>query len=139
MEVLTSGSKADGPRAALELGWVRYRWKSADALSIPGVDHATKIRVLLQQCLHDGTRRASIKKGLNTAVGLAGLPGKLTSHTPRQTAPTWLVQRGVPLWEAAVFLGYVPRDCTTPTAITTPIFSGGRHSHRPKAPICFGG
>jgi integrase len=48
---------------------------------------------------------ASVKKGFRSAVGLAGLSGKVTPHTLRHTAATWLMQRGVPVWEAAGFLG----------------------------------
>jgi integrase len=38
-------------------------------------------------------------------VDLAGLWGKVTPHTLRHTAATWLMQRGVPIWQAAGFLG----------------------------------
>jgi hypothetical protein len=41
-------------------------------------------------------------------VGLARLPGKVTPHILCHTAATWLVQRGVPIWEAARFLGMSP-------------------------------
>jgi integrase len=34
-----------------------------------------------------------------------GLPGKVTPHTLRHTAATWLMQAGVDKWEAAGFLG----------------------------------
>jgi integrase len=34
-----------------------------------------------------------------------GLPGKITPHTIRHTAATWLMRAGVDLWEAAGFLG----------------------------------
>ena len=49
-----------------------------------------------------------MKKGFKTAVGLARLPGKVTPHTLRHTAATWLMQRGVPIREAAGFLGMSP-------------------------------
>jgi Phage integrase family len=49
-----------------------------------------------------------VKKGFKTAVGLAHLPGKVTPHTLRHTAATWLMQRGVSIWEAAGFLGMSP-------------------------------
>jgi hypothetical protein len=47
----------------------------------------------------NGKPVASVKKGFKTAVGLARLPGRVTPHTLRHTAATWLMQRGVPIWE----------------------------------------
>jgi integrase len=47
----------------------------------------------------------SIKTAFAKAVKLAGLSGKVTPHTLRHTAATWLMQRGVPLWQAAGYLG----------------------------------
>jgi hypothetical protein len=49
-----------------------------------------------------------VKKGFKSAVELAQLAGNVTSHTLRHTAATWLIQRGVPVWEAAGFLGMSP-------------------------------
>ena len=67
-------------------------------------------RKLIAECFveFNGKPVASVKKGFKTAVGLAGLPGKVTPHTLRHTAATWLMQRGVPIWEAAGFLGMSP-------------------------------
>jgi integrase len=56
----------------------------------------------------NGKPVASVKKGFRRAVWLAGLAGKVTPHTLRHTAATWLMQRGVPIWEAAGFLGMSP-------------------------------
>jgi integrase len=53
----------------------------------------------------NGKPVASVKKGFKRAVGFAELTGKVTPHTLRHTAATWLMQRGVPVWEAAGFLG----------------------------------
>lgn len=53
----------------------------------------------------NGKPVASVKKGFRSAVGLAQLTGRVTPHTLRHTAATWLMQRGVPVWEAAGFLG----------------------------------
>lgn len=47
----------------------------------------------------------SVKTAFRHAVGLAGLWGKVTPHTLRHTAATWLMQAGVPIWQAAGYLG----------------------------------
>src|SRR6266571_3037315 len=64
-------------------------------------------RKLIANCFveFNGKPVASVKKGFRSAVGLAGLSGKVTPHTLRHTAATWLMQRGVTVWEAAGFLG----------------------------------
>jgi integrase len=69
-----------------------------------------KQRKLVATCFveFNGKPVASVKKGFKSAVGLAGLSGKVTPHTLRHTAATWLMQRGVPIWEAAGFLGMSP-------------------------------
>jgi integrase len=50
----------------------------------------------------------SVKTAFKTAVRLAKLKGKISPHTLRHTAATWLMQAGVPVWEAAGFLGMSP-------------------------------
>jgi integrase len=69
-----------------------------------------KSRNLIATCFveFNGKPVSSVKKGFRSAVRLAGLPGKVTPHTLRHTAATWLMQRGVPIWEAAGFLGMSP-------------------------------
>jgi integrase len=52
-----------------------------------------------------GSPVKSVKTGFKHAVALAGLWGKVTPHTLRHTAATWLMQRGVPIWQAAGYLG----------------------------------
>jgi integrase len=47
----------------------------------------------------------SVKTAFKTAVKLAGLDGRISPHTLRHTAATWLMQIGVTTWEAAGFLG----------------------------------
>ena len=47
----------------------------------------------------------SVKTAFQHAVSLAGLWGRVTPHTLRHTAATWLMQRGVPIWQAAGYLG----------------------------------
>jgi len=56
----------------------------------------------------NGKPVASVKKGFRRAVGLAGLPGRVTPHTLRHTAATWLMRRSVPIWGTAGFLGVSP-------------------------------
>jgi integrase len=69
-----------------------------------------KERKLIAHCFveFNGKPVASVKKGFRRAVELAKLPGNVTPHTLRHTAATWLMQRGVPIWEAAGFLGMSP-------------------------------
>lgn len=50
----------------------------------------------------------SVKTGFASGVRLSGIDttmGKVTPHTLRHTAATWLMQAGAPMWEAAGFLG----------------------------------
>jgi len=53
----------------------------------------------------NGAPVASVKTALKTAVRLTRLSGKVTPHTLRHTAATWLMQNGVSMWRAAGFLG----------------------------------
>jgi integrase len=52
-----------------------------------------------------GTPVKSVKTGFRHAVQIAKLWGKVTPHTLRHTAATWLMQAGVPIWQAAGYLG----------------------------------
>jgi integrase len=45
---------------------------------------------------------------VSAPVKLAELWGKVTPHTLRHTAATWLMQRGVPISQAAGYLGMSP-------------------------------
>jgi integrase len=47
----------------------------------------------------------SIRKGFAAAVRAAGLGAGVTPHILRHTCATWLMQKGVDLWDAAGFLG----------------------------------
>lgn len=50
----------------------------------------------------------SVKTGFATAVRLSGLSlkeGKISPHTLRHTAATWLMQRRADPWQASGFLG----------------------------------
>jgi integrase len=47
----------------------------------------------------------SVRKGFEAAVRAAGLGREVTPHILRHTCATWLMQRGVSLWDASGFLG----------------------------------
>ena len=47
----------------------------------------------------------SVKTGFAKALKLAAVKGKISPHTLRHTAATWLMQAGVDKWEVAGFLG----------------------------------
>jgi integrase len=53
----------------------------------------------------DGMPVKSVKTAFRHAVDAADLQGKVTPHTLRHRAATWLMQAGVDKWEAAGFLG----------------------------------
>jgi integrase len=55
--------------------------------------------------IHDnGARLGDVKRGFASASRRAGLRD-VSPHVLRHTCATWLMQAGVPLWEAAGFLG----------------------------------
>jgi integrase len=54
----------------------------------------------------------TIKTAIGRAVITAKLGGKITPHTFRHTAATWLMQRGVSIWTASGFLGMSPATLT---------------------------
>lgn len=59
----------------------------------------------------NGEAVTSVKNGFARAVKVAGLSideGNVTPHTLRHTAATWLMQRGVDLWQSSGFLGMSP-------------------------------
>ncbi|MEZ0220527.1 MAG: site-specific integrase, partial [Tardiphaga sp.] len=51
----------------------------------------------------NGKRLGDIKRGFASACNRAKL-GEVTPHVLRHTCATWLMQRGVPLWETAGYL-----------------------------------
>jgi integrase len=52
----------------------------------------------------NGSRLGDVKRGFASACRRAGLH-HVTPHSLRHTCATWLMQRGVSIWEAAGFLG----------------------------------
>ncbi len=63
--------------------------------------HGTELGYVVHE---NGRRLKDIKRGFSTACIRAGLAG-VTPHTLRHTCATWLMQRGVSIWEASGFLG----------------------------------
>lgn len=53
----------------------------------------------------NGSAVKSVRKSFAAAVRAAGLGVDVTPHILRHTCATWLMQRGVDLWDAAGFLG----------------------------------
>lgn len=53
----------------------------------------------------NGEAVASVKTAFQSAVRLAKLTGKVSAHTLRHTAATWLMQAGADRWQAAGYLG----------------------------------
>ena len=53
----------------------------------------------------NGAPVVSVKTAFKRAVRLAGLSGKVSPHTLRHTAATWLMQNGADRWQAAGYLG----------------------------------
>jgi len=47
----------------------------------------------------------SVNIAFKHAVRIADLPGKVSAHTLRHTAATWLMQAGADRWQAAGYLG----------------------------------
>jgi integrase len=71
---------------------------------LPHLERARRRGTDLGYVLHiDDQRIGNIKKGFAAACKRAGLEC-VSPHTLRHTAATWLMQKGVPLWEAAGFL-----------------------------------
>lgn len=52
-----------------------------------------------------GAPIASVRKGFEAIVKKAGIEKRVTPHTLRHTAATWLMQEGKDLWTTAGFLG----------------------------------
>lgn len=55
-------------------------------------------------CHYDGQPVQKLRRSFPAAARRAGLD-RVTPHTLRHTRATWLMQEGVPIWEAAGHLG----------------------------------
>jgi integrase len=98
------------------LGHVK-RWKKIDGAGQELVCHFTSP-------WHPGAREVEDPHGAwAKVVKAAGLEG-VTRHTLRHTRATWTVQKGVPLWEAAGFLGMTVKTLEAVYGHHSPDFQG---------------
>lgn len=58
---------------------------------------------------YDGSRMQRMKRAWGTVREASGLDDKVTPHVLRHTCATWLMQRGVSVWDTAKFLGMTPQ------------------------------
>jgi integrase len=63
-------------------------------------------------CHYHGTRVAKLRRSWRAAVQAAGVTGQVVPHTLRHSRATWLMQKGVDVWEAAGSLGMTPQMLT---------------------------
>ena len=97
---------------------------------LPHLVRARRRGADLGHVLHkDGRPIKNIKKGFKFACQRAGIEN-VTPHTLRHTAATWLVQRGVPLWEAAGFLAMSVETLTRICQASPRLHANGCRSHR---------
>jgi hypothetical protein len=82
-----------------------------------------------------GTPVKSVKTGFRHAVKLAGLWGKVTPHTLRHTAAAWLMQRGVPIWQAAGYLGMSAEMIERTYSHHRPDYIRGSADHKNRAEV----
>lgn len=90
-------------RQAVETNKRRGRAKIPPRL-LPHLRRARLRGTDLGYVVHEnGNRLKDVKKGFAAACKRAGIEG-VSPHTLKHTAATWLMQAGVPLWQAAGFL-----------------------------------
>ena len=74
----------------------------------------------------NGKAVESVRKGFEAAVRAAGLGADVTPHILRHTCATWLMQKGVNLWDAAGFLGMTVQQLEAGLRAPPSRLSGGR-------------
>lgn len=100
----------DNARIDFNLPGARRTNKRRSRIPIPGklLPHLRRARLRGTELgfviNENGARIRDIKRGFASACRRAGLT-QVTPHVLRHSCATWLMQRGVPLWEAAGFLG----------------------------------
>lgn len=104
------------------------RWKAAD-------DLANQVREEpIATILHHGGRALAgrIRTGFEGCVRDAGLEGEVTPHWMRHTCATWLMEAGVPIWDAAAYTGMS-------TAVLEKNYGHHRPDHQSRARKALGG
>jgi integrase len=70
------------------------RWRAQD--DVQGLTHVITYR---------GKPVEKLRRSWDQACKRASIPDDIVKHSLRHTAATWLMQKGVPVWEAAGYLG----------------------------------
>ena len=82
------------------------RWREMDRKKLGPSDTDGNSTAVLSVIHHGGRPLAGkIRTGFEGCIRDAGLPSEITPHWMRHTAATWLMERGVDMWEAAAYLG----------------------------------
>lgn len=95
------------------------RWKAMDEASraellerIAPEDREAAAHAYKHVVSYHGAPIEKIRRAFETAVEFAWLDGDVTPHTLRHTRATWVMQRGVDLWEASGHLGMSVKTLT---------------------------
>ncbi|WP_374322888.1 tyrosine-type recombinase/integrase [Brevundimonas sp.] len=106
------------------------RWAAVDALGRETEEGREPITTVL----HHGGRplAGKIRRGFESCVRDAGLPEDVTPHWMRHTCATWLMEAGVPVWDAAAYTGMT-------TATLERCYGHHRPDHQNRARQALGG
>lgn len=98
-------------RLALHLA----RWRRLDQAKEAAITKAAKAAggpapAAINTVVHQAGRPLAgrIRRGFRAIAADAGLGADVTPHWMRHTCATWLMERGVSIWEAAAFTGMTP-------------------------------
>lgn len=96
-----------------------HRWRRIDTAarialleSLPPEDRAAAAHAYQHVVAYNGAPIEKIRRAFETAVEFAWLDDKVTPHTLRHTRATWVMQRGIDLWEASGHLGMSVKTLT---------------------------
>ena len=86
------------------------------------IDTAAGVRFIVH---YQGERLRKMRRSWAGARARAGLGSEVVPHILRHTAATWLMQAGVPAWEAAGYLGMTVETLESVYGHHHPDFQGG--------------